>query len=231
MNILITHLTRMNYPRICIAGLNLQSNSFIRPVVGKGDVLDISQMKLFGLGNIVELGWNQMLGNPPEVEDCYFKLRNAKLQQELNPREFWNVLEKSVATSLTDIFGEELQQEKSTLIVEEQKGRASLGHISVSALELRVNVKNDLQKLRAVFSHSKLKLSVPVTDLRFYQEIDGQWLLNRETVDRVNDLMSEKPAIVLSVGLSRAKSFSDDENAKHWFQVNGIHLESDPLWK
>ncbi len=231
MSVLITHLTRMNYPRICVAGLDQQLNRFIRPIVGKGEILDYSRVELFSLGSVIDLGWNQMLGNPPEIEDCYFKFRNAKIQRKLKAKEFWDVLESSVGVNLADIFGEELQSEKSTLIIQEHKGKASLGHIMLDGLALRVKESNGRQQLRAVFNHSNLNLSVPVTDLRFYKEVDNNWILNQEIVDQVNRLISEKPRIILSVGLSRARSFSDDENAKHWLQINGIHLESDPLWK
>jgi hypothetical protein len=36
---------------------------------------------------------------------------------------------------------------------------------------------------------------------------------------------------IVSVGLSRPFAAGLDEPELHWLQVNGIHLESEPVWQ
>jgi hypothetical protein len=107
MKLLITHLTRMKYPRVCVAGLD-EAGRYVRPVVGTQEVLDLEVVRsgLFRLGNRIELGWHKFRDppRPPAVEDCYFKLSNASLIDRASPEEFWSYLNRSAKTSLDTIF-------------------------------------------------------------------------------------------------------------------------------
>jgi hypothetical protein len=234
MKIVVTHLTRMKYPRICVAGWGIDVRRHIRPVVGKGDVLDVDKLKMFALGNILDLGWNQERGTPPEVEDHYFKLRNMKFVSKMSASVFWQQLESASQPSLKAIFGDEIRSQRRTWIVPEHKGKASLGEILVSSVDLRIEKYKSEQKLRMGFQLSSGEdtnsLSVAVTDVRFYRVEKNSWQPDMDKVEQVKDMLKKNPKVILGLGLSRAKAFNDEE-ATHWLQVNAIHVESHPLWQ
>lgn len=235
MKIVVTHLTRMKYPRICVAGWGIDLQKHIRPVVGKGDILDIDKLKMFALGNVLDLGWNQERGTPPEVEDYYFKLRNMKYMSRMAVGAFWQQLESISQSSLKAVFGEEIRSQGRTWIVPEHKGKASLGEVLVSAAQLRIEEYKGEQKLRVGFQLSSgentSSLSVAVTDVRFYNPNKSSWQLNMNKVKLVKNMLQDGSKVILGLGLSRAKAFNEDEEATHWLQVNTIHVESNPLWQ
>ncbi len=232
MKLLITHLTRMKYPRVCVAGLD-EAGRYVRPVVGRQEVLDLELVRrgLLRLGNRIELGWHNFRNppQPPAVEDCYFKLSNASLIDRASPEEFWSCLNRSAKTSLDTVFGDQLRPEKTslgyTIVLPPGQGKASLGDFWVEEFDLSVKeYKEGELKLRGIFTYDQLKLCVAVTDLRFYSWKEDKFQLNIEKVREVRDKLKETQ-VILSLGFSR------DFEGKHWLQINGVHLESDPLWE
>jgi len=237
MRVLITHLTRMSYPRVCVAGLD-EDGRYIRPVVGRHEILNLEAVDkgLLELGNWIDLGGHEFRPQPPEVEDCYFELANARLVGKASPKEFWFYLKRSAKKSLDAIFGEKLDVRETslgtTLALPAGVGKASLGDFLVEELDLVIRLheyKGEL-KLRGVFAVGGLKLSVAVTDLRFYNWSKGAFRLDTQKVQEVRKKLGET-RVILSLGLSRAKGFGNSPETWHWLQINGVHLESEPLWK
>lgn len=237
MKVLITHLTRMRYPRICVAGLD-EAGHYVRPVVGKQEVLDLKAVGggLLGLGNWIDLGWHRFRNSPqpPEVEDCYFKLSNARLVGKASPEEFWSHLNRSAKNSLGAIFGEQFRVKETalgyTLVLPAGQGKASLGDFLVEGFDLSIKphaYEGEL-KLRGVFRVGGVELSVAVTDLRFYNWRGGAFQLDTAKVQEVRRKLG-KTRVILGLGLSRA--IGEGLEKWHWLQVNGVHLERDPLWK
>ncbi|MCS7195147.1 MAG: hypothetical protein NZ849_09610 [Meiothermus sp.] len=233
MKLVITHLTRMGYPRVCVAGIEPVSGRYIRPVTGREEplTLDAVHSGLLRLGQVIELGPCRVGGRPPEVEDCWFSLGKAQVVEQLSPKAFWSRLEASAQGSLAEVFGEGLRPHRTTLALPAGTGRASLGDLRVEGLRLRVEVHQNQASLRAHFRVSDCpdELSVAVVDLRFYKAWGScGYRLDVGKVNWVNRALRSSRAI-LSVGLSRAKALGGQEPL-HWLQVNGVHLESDPLW-
>ncbi len=235
MKVLITHLTRMAYPRVCVAGLD-EAGHYVRPIVVKGEVLDLEAVRngLLRLGNRIDLGWHRFRDppQPPEVEDCYFSLSKARLVNRVSPEEFWSDLKRSAKGSLDAIFGEQLRPRKTslgyTLVLPTGQGKASLGDLQVEEFDLLLQEYEGELKLRGVFvfDRSKQILSLPVTDLRFYDQGKDGFQLNMEKVEKVRGKLG-RTQIILSLGFSRP--FGPE--SWHWLQINGVHLESDPLWE
>jgi hypothetical protein len=226
----------MTYPRICVAGIEVETGIHIRPIVGRQDILEynmVGQDQLFRLGRIIDLGWCIQRGQPPEVEDVFFKPRNAVLVQDLLVNEFWQRLEEVAESSLEAIFGNELQSIGRTFALGQGEGRASLGELRSKGVRLELRHSDDGPKLRARFECPGLVTvpSVPVTDLRFFTQSNGSYIVQTELVDRINGRLESEDHVILSVGLSRAWSASSEGEPMHWLQINSIHLESDPLWK
>jgi hypothetical protein len=211
MKIVITHLTRMD--------------QITMEVVSSG---------VLRLGCQIDLGWHKFKEppQPPEVEDCYFKLANVRVIRQLSPDEFWSYLASSARKSVVEIFGDALLLHRTTMAIPANKGAASLGDLWVDRLELVIEEYNGQPKLRGRFIvDEERRLSVAVTDLRFYIEADGEYRLDIHKVSKVQEsLQKTRGRVVLSLGLSRAKAARDGEVPMHWLQINGVHLEEDPLW-
>ncbi len=236
MKVLISHLTRMAHPRICVAGIEVETGIHIRPIVGKQDTLEhsmVGQHQLFRLGRVIDLGWFIQRGQPPEIEDVFFKPGNAVPVQDLLANEFWQRLEEVAESSLEAIFGSELQPVGRTLALAQGTGRASLGELRSKKVSLELKHSDDGPKLRARFECPGFAIapSVPVTDLRFFTELNGSYTVHTDLVHRINGRLESEGHVILSVGLSRAWSASSEGESMHWLQINGIHLESDPLWQ
>lgn len=224
--VVITHLTRMDHPRVCVAGIDVDSGQYIRPVTWKSQPLTLEAVKsgLLRLGQMIELGSCRMVGSPPEVEDCLFSLQEARALGQVTPEEFWSRLADSAQESLEQVFGEELRRYGATLALPEGRGKASLGDVWVEGFRLVLRKGNDGRpRLRGRFAG----LSVAVTDLRFYES--STYGLEVERVNWVNRTLRDSRAI-LSVGLSRPMKREQDPEPLHWLQVNGVHLECEPLW-
>lgn len=230
LRILISHLTRMTYPRICIAGIEENTGIHVRPITGRKDTLEFSQVgSLFQLGRLIDVGWNLQRPNPPEVEDCYFKPSNVTRVTDLGQFDFWQSLEVVAESSLNAIFGDELHPSGRTLAIPNGRGIASLGELRAKNVRLVVEKWDGVAKLRMTFDDTQARsgLRVAVTDLRFFKPVDGQFVVQEDVVDFINQKLTSVQEVILSVGLSRAFA---EKNNEHWLQVNGIHLESDPLW-
>ncbi|MDT7919405.1 MAG: hypothetical protein RQ868_02295 [Meiothermus sp.] len=235
MKVVVTHLTRMKYPRICVAGLD-DNGRYLRPIVGKAEQITIKLVKsgVLRLGYQIDLGWHKFKEppQPPEVEDCYFKIANVRVIRQLSPDEFWSYLASSARESVSEIFGNALRPHSTTMAIPANKGVASLGDLWVDRLELVIEEYNGQPKLRGRFIvDEERRLSVAVTDLRFYIEADGEYRLDIDKVSKVQEsLQKTRGRVVLSLGLSRAKAARDGEVPMHWLQINGVHSEEDPLW-
>lgn len=70
MQVVIIHLTRMKYPRICVGGVDIDNRQrHIRLVTPPDCNFTNKDTHTFRLGNIVELLDPIPQPNPPEVED------------------------------------------------------------------------------------------------------------------------------------------------------------------
>jgi hypothetical protein len=226
----------MTYPRICVAGIEVETGIHIRPIVGKKDFLEYSMVghnQLFRLGRIIDLGWYIQRSQVPEVEDVYFKPKNAVVIQDLQATEFWQQLDEVAESSLGMIFGDELQSVGRTFALSRGAGQASLGELRTGKVKLELRKADSGLKLRATFDCVGLEVapSVPVTDLRFFEQVDEHYVSNASVITKFNNRLEIAQNIILSVGLSRAWSVNDQSESMHWLQINGIHLESDPLWQ
>lgn len=235
MMIVVTHLTRMRYPRICVAGLDREGH-YVRPVVGRDEVLTLEAVKrgALQLGSQIDLGWHKFKepAYSPEVEDCYFRLANAKRIRNLPAGEFWSLLSESARENIFEIFGHGyLRPHGRTMAVAANSGVASLGDLWVDRFDLTVELYEDGQKLRGVFNVEGVgRLSAAVTDLRFYSEADGKYVLDTDKVKQLRDKLPNS-RVILSLGLSRAMARKEGEEPLHWLQINGVHIEEDPLWQ
>jgi hypothetical protein len=115
---------------ICVAGINVQDNEHIRPVLGRAR-LTVDMLAgnggAFDVGRLVELGRTQPSGTAPETEDHTFDPGRPVPVRELSPGAFWKLLTAVSCDTLADIFGKDLKAQREGCAVDEGKGNASLG--------------------------------------------------------------------------------------------------------
>ena len=143
MQIVVNHLTRMQPGFICVAGIDLEDQKHIRPVLA-GSRLRTHLLKPFGgpfeIASVVDLGKTEYQGHSPETEDYLFDPSKAFRVRDMGPNMFWKLLLDISQESLMQIFGDELQQQGRTCAVEAGMGTASLGCLLPSTQpEIEVN--------------------------------------------------------------------------------------------
>jgi hypothetical protein len=239
MRIVITHLTRMGTNLICVAGIDLDTGKHVRPLTNR--LLRLSHCKplggVFSIGEIVDLGRTRPKGTPPEVEDQEFREHQLSTIGRIDPARLWEMLSDHADTRLQRIFGRDLEKIGTSCATMQGRGIASLGClIPTRIIDLSVRrYPGDFvprEALRILLQIGDHEFSLPVTDLRFSKlhPSGSRWLFHRDLVDDVNARIADGVPVILSVGLSRPFQRNGTDGARHWLQVNNIHLKDDPLW-
>ena len=228
MQIVVNHLTKMDPGYICVAGIGIANHVHIRTTLARR--LDDTLAKKYGgiiaIGEIVDLGVTINDGAPPEIEDQRFELNNIRVVRTMSATSFWKMLSDVAEPSLEEIFGKHLERAgKSSYAVAEGKGSASLGCLSL-AKQPKLYIDSH-QKLRISFDNDGVQVDVKVNDLRMHKR-DGTILHNftNAAISKVN----RGHKVILTVGLARAFQAKNDNQRRHWLQVNNIHFADDPLW-
>jgi hypothetical protein len=229
MRIVVNHLTRMEAPRICIAGIVPDTGRHIRPTTGRlrpltRDLLG-EQGGPFALGALIELGEVIQDPKPPETEDHLFWPDRAHVLGRLSPNRYLELLHEHAHDRLQTIFGDELVRHDWSYAVPKGCGTASLGI-------LRVRRRPDIEvdrygKLRLRLNDENKPAFLPVTDVRLV-EADHK-TVKVEAVADLKARMRRGVEVLLMLGLARAFQRSDDDCERHWLQVNGICMADRPL--
>jgi hypothetical protein len=228
MRIIVTHLTRMQYPYICVAGIDPETGRSIRPTA-KGRLpraLLRAEGGPFDIGGLVDLGEVIPEGVAPEVEDHRFHHWAARYLETCSPGQFWATLQLAARPALREIFGSELVPTGVTCSVAPGKGIASLGCL-VPAIAPHLAI--EYGSVRIFVSDGAHDLSLPVTDLRLYG--DDQKSVRTQAVADINRSLMSGARALLCVGLTRPFQKDGDSEPRHWLQVNNIHLEDNPIWQ
>ena len=229
MRIVLNHLTRMEAPRICIAGIDPRANRHVRPITGHSNPLTrdllASEGGPFAIGTLVELGEVTPHPEAPETEDHLFRPQRTRVLGRLSPNRYLELLNEHARHHLDEIFGDELGPQGRTYAIEEGCGTVSLG-------VLRVRRKPDLKvdrygKLRLRLNDEQKPAFLPVTDVRFV-EADHK-TIKTDLVADVSARMQRGVGVFLMLGLTRAFQKPDDDCKRHWLQVNGICMTDRPL--
>lgn len=229
MEIIVSHLTRMQSGYICVAGIETATGKHIRPVL-RGRLTNSLLVRYggpFDMAAVVQLGSVRYEGQPPEVEDHAFEPAQAQRLHTAPPDAFWSLLQRTAQSSLTGIFGPALKAHGPGCVVEKGGGIASLGCL-VPASRPRLYL-NDAGKIRMTVSDGAFQANLSVSDLRLYEP--DQQTPARSVVEAVARRINSGVDLVLSVGLSRPYRATSDDIERHWLQVNNVHLADDPTWQ
>ena len=227
VHILVTAITRMKkVGYCCVAGIDQGTGEYVRPVLDGRLPRDLlAPDGPFSLGRVVELGPVRNVGYVPMVEDRQFTPEIARATDGLDPDAYWRTMAAGVKRRLGDIFANLSQPGQGNAAVDEGTGTASLG-LFAPASEPALAI-DKFGKVRMLLTDTELHLRVPVTDIRFFDEAHRP---RPDVVERVDERLKAGTGCVLGVGLGRAYQVPGDTQERHWLQVNGVHLEDDPLW-
>lgn len=225
MQIIINHLTRMADRHICVAGLDLETNDHVRPVLA-GSRIRAEQLRenggVFEIGAIIELGAVRDVGSPPEVEDRLFRIDAAQHVRRLEATEYWQLVERSAKSTLRGLFGDDLEPVGPGLTIPVGGGTASLGCLRPrSQPRLYVNPEG---KARVWLRDGDSEYNLSLTDVRFYGDDLGT--PDSDTVVDAAERIRHGAEVILAVGFGRPYP---PEEPRHWLQVNNVHFEDDPL--
>ncbi|HEY1458064.1 MAG TPA: hypothetical protein VGF15_06060 [Solirubrobacteraceae bacterium] len=228
MKIVLNHLTRMRGSRICVAGMD-PTGRHVRPVTTSTSKLTRTLLTErggpFEIGVILDLGEVQAAPSAPATEDHRFSVTNTRRIKRMSGEEYFHVLERVAHKDLESIFGPDLKRRKQTFAVDRGRGSTSLG---VLAPKHKIELVNDRYgRLRLRLDDRRGAADLPVTDIRFVEE--DHETIRRDVVEDVRWRLQSGVQAILMVGLTRLFQVSDDEQERHWLQVNGICLADRPL--
>jgi hypothetical protein len=230
MHILVNHLTRMQPGYFCAAGIDLQTERHVRPVLRRGrlttDLLSTNDGP-FDIGSVLDLGPTTNAGHAPELEDHSFDPAGTRRLYDDSADDYWDALEAVARESLEEIFGPALELWDESGTVDVGEGSASLGCLKPEKQPwMYVDHRGTV---RLVLDYLMPSVDLSVTDLRLYER-DGR-TPRRDLVQSVHKRLESGVETILSVGLTRPWQKRGDTEERHWLQLNNIHLKDDPLWQ
>ncbi len=229
MRLVINHLTRMDAPRICVAGIDPTTGLHVRPITARSTPLTrdllANEGGPFALGMLIELGDLSRVPSPPETEDHLFRPNQTRVIGQLSSARYLELLGRHARESVHAIFGTELVRHGWNYAVDRDRGSSSLGI-------LRVRRRSDLTidrygKLRLRIHIERQPAFLPVTDVRFV-EADHR-TIRSDVLDDVRTRMRRGVSVMLMLGLARAFAKPGDDHQRHWLQVNGVCMADRPL--
>jgi len=227
MRIAINHLTRMKPGYICVAGIDLDTGRHVRPVLAGRLPRSLLRQEggVFEIGMVVDLGEVRPVGKAPETEDVSFEIKNTRIVDTLDDKQFWAVIGRSARDSFNEIFGDDLQPHGRGLAVSVNHGSASLGCLRTNTTPVLITAEYfGKESLRVRISDAGKEFGLSVTDIRLYEK--DQVTLNHAEIQRVTQLLRKGKESLLSVGLSRPWLKPGDNEPRHWLQLNNIHLKT-----
>jgi hypothetical protein len=179
----------------------------------------------FGIGSLVDLGDVRANPSRPESEDHLFVTASATDLRQLDPDEYWQLLDEVAEYDLESIFGPDLERRGRSFAIEEGRGTVSLGVLRVQETpELEID---SYGKLRLRLNDVEEPARLVVTDIRFVEADHST--LKQNVVGDVQGRMRAGIDLFLMVGLARAFVATGDDRRRHWLQVNGVCIQDRPL--
>jgi hypothetical protein len=219
----------MAQPRICVAGIEMESRTHVRPLSAPDEPLTRSLLAQNGgplrIGARVELGDVEPQPDPPETEDHSVSLARMESQGVLDPDEYLELIDQVSYRSLRSAFGIQLKRHGRSYAVDVGGGTCSLACVRPrKQLNLEVD---SYGKARLAFYDTPEPALISIADLRFYE--DDHRTIHHEVFPDVHRRILQGVGVWVMFGLARAWKADNDDTERHWLQVNGLCLEDSPL--
>jgi hypothetical protein len=216
--ILITDVTRMRRPNICVAGytggqtFRLDSPSPTEDTLAGSGALRP--------GDVVDIFWRPLPNvKPPHVEDGEWRRSSLRHVKRYGIDSLTRFLERHSLQSVREAFGEpKLTGKGGNPAFPTGQGERSLA--SVAARNVRVRIQYNRPRVEFADANDSWR-NVPLEDLMIHQHADD-CLQCRSHLEQALAGEFDCDSAVLRVGLGRP-FVSDDHPAACWMQVNGIY--------
>jgi Dual OB-containing domain len=220
----------MSAPRICVAGINVDTFQHVRPTTPPTDLITRRLLREeggpFGVGAVVDLGPVRHQPAAPQTEDHQFQTHRARRVEDLNGDEFLAVLDAASSTSLEDGFGAELERVGWRYAVDVGKGSRSLVVLRARRRPV-LEIDDRYGRLQLRFDDPDPRTYLSVTDARFFEPDHAT--IRRNTVADVARRLRAGVDVYLMLGLARPYQASKDDRERHWLQLNGLCLVDLPV--
>jgi hypothetical protein len=185
MRVVVNHLTRMTFPRICVAGIDPRTFEHVRPTTTSFDPLTRNLLRKrggpFGMAAVVELGAVVPEPTPPETEDHWCEIAEVRHVEDLADDEFLELLGEVSAPDLACAFGPGLERVGWKYAVEVGRGERSLAVVRARR-QPELAVDDQFGRLQLRLNDVDPPAFLPVTDIRFYEA-------DQETIRRTSSTM------------------------------------------
>jgi hypothetical protein len=217
MKIIITDLTRFaNQDKVCIAGINPETNESIRPMpyIQKS----FCQKHNILPGAIIEADFTPRVCRAPHTEDK--SIANLKFLGPCSSDEFKRLLKNTSFNSVEEGFKIPLTHGQKH-IPHDTPPDLSIITLSLNPQRLEI-VKDRYGKLRVNFTDLSGKAFhyLSITDLGFFEYAERH--AAEDAIDDLNDFIHAQEELYIRLGLSRTHQ-SDDGRNGFWLQVNGVY--------
>lgn len=232
--IVVTDVTRMRRPRICVAGFFTDDGTQVRPII---PYEGITEGFLYRKGQLIvtpfavlRLAFTKQVPNPPHSEDWEIDpSQRPELIRTLSEEERWEFLRSHVDDSVEEIFGTTIEADKYII---RGHGHTSLGTI----LPKRISTVSYSEKggdkwdYRLVFTdEAEREFSLAITDLTFRVACDYLMIRKEWSPDRIGHSLQRvlsQREVYLRIGLARGWEEYPD---RCYVQVTGIYSFPDYL--
>jgi len=240
---IVTDVTRMAAPRVCVAGFFSDDGMAVRPVMPYKSGKDITEEFLWKKDVLivrpfaeVRLSFMRPTPEAPHTEDWEIDTRpGLELVRNLSPEERKSFLQEHLDSSVDSIFGAPIQDDR---YICKGEGARSLGTVlagSVSEVtygQRRYEGEEAKWEYRVRFTDASTReFSLAVTDLTFRAACD--YLRDRQGWDlgRISGWMTEffgsaRREVYLRIGLARGWEKHPD---RCYLQVTGVYSFPDYL--
>jgi hypothetical protein len=229
MQLVFNHITRMQAPRICIAGIEPESHRHVRPITPRTDLIRRTLLREelgpITMGALVDIGPVTPEPSPPESEDHAFQTANVEYVRDLNDQEFLDLLDDVRDKDIQTAFGLELKKVGHGHAVDAGSGKRSLA--VVRAGEPPTLIVDSWGKLRLHVRDLDPAPNLSVADVRFYE--DDHKTIRRDIIKDVNDRIEDGVGLFLMLGLPHPKQMRWGDRERHWLQLNGLVLDDRPV--
>ena len=238
-DVVITDLTRMGVPRVCVAGYVLEGNEAyecIRPELRRNALSEAWLRTPTGVirpFSVVRLDLLEHKPEPPHTEDWMVAGGHRVLKERITAAEQWSLLVQLDDGAIADIFGTPLIGAPGAY-VRIGTGHRSLGTVfpeHVSHVVYRIRDDTGAWDYRLRFTDcAGTVFDLAVTDLAFRLYADQlrqeRGMAAHEVARSLYDAIAGSKSVALRVGLARRWSKHPD---RCHLQVNGIYTEPDYL--
>lgn len=216
MEILITHLTRMDGDRVCVAGLT-EDGRHVRPLARTGHLTRGDAATVFQLGNVVRLANPRHVPDNGMPEDWLIDVEASHAVRTASDEEIHERLDAVAVDSLAEAFTGLQQHGHNRWTV--RPGRILRSLAVIRAHTWRLIPQPQWERTVLGYRDAGLPaVTLPVTDLRLFPQGHE---LDFEVLQHLMAFLRMGSPLLVCVGLSRPWA-NDDGPELHWTQANTL---------